>query len=442
VADTLLLRGGTLLTVTGEVVEGDLYVEGGRIAAVGAGPAGADEVIDVRGCLVVPGFVQAHVHLCQTLLRGLADDLDVIDWLRLRVWPLESSHDEASMAASARLGCAELLRGGTTTVLSMESVHHTDAVMEAVVASGLRATVGKALMDAWEPGTEMVGESTEEAWADLVRLVDRWHGTADGRLRVAVSPRGPRNATPELWRRAVALANERDLVLHTHVAENRAQADRLGARPEGRDAVALAGWGALSPRLVMAHSIWLDDTERELVRRHRPSVCHCPSANLKLASGIAPVPGYLADGVNVALGADGAPCNNRMDAFSEMRLAALLHKPGHGPRALPAALVLDMATMGGARALGLDAEIGSLEVGKRADVTVVRRDSLHASPHAGGDPVADLVYAHTAADVDAVFVDGQPVVAGGRLLSLDEHELLTTAEDQRQALLDRAPLSE
>jgi 5-methylthioadenosine/S-adenosylhomocysteine deaminase len=442
VNDTLLLRGGTIVTVTDGVVHGDVYVEDGRIAAVGSAPAAADDVVDVRGMLVLPGFVQAHIHLCQTLLRGLADDLDVIDWLRLRVWPLEFAHDEASIAASAQLACAELLLGGTTSVLSMESVHHTDAVMEAVIASGLRATVGKALMDAWEPGTEMIGETTDAAWDDQLRLVERWHGSAAGRLRIAASPRGPRNATPELWRRCVELAGERDLVLHTHVAENRRQADLLGARPEGRDVVALAEWGALSPRMVMAHSIWLDASERALVRRHRPHVCHCPSANLKLASGIAPVPGYLDDGINVALGADGAACNNRLDAFTEMRLAALIQRPAHGPKALPAPTILEMATMGGARALGLGAEIGSIEVGKRADLVAIRRDRLHAVPVTGGDPVADVVYTHTADDVDAVWVDGNPAVIDGRLVTLDERTVRAEAEQQRGELLRRVSLGE
>ena len=254
---------------------------------------------------------------------------------------------------------------------------------------------------------------------------------------MALSPRGPRNATPDTWRRCVALADEADLRLHTHVNENQAQADLLGASPEGRDLEALASWGALSPRLVMGHAVWLSDHERDLARRHRPHVCHCPSANLKLASGFAPVPGYLADGLNVAIGADGAPCNNRLDGFEEMRLAALIHKPAAGPRAVPARTAFDMATMGGARALGLERETGSIEPGKRADLAVVRRDRLHTTPAGGADVFSELVYAHRADDVDTVVVDGRVVVAGGRLLTADESAIRAEAETQQAALLAR-----
>jgi 5-methylthioadenosine/S-adenosylhomocysteine deaminase len=437
----LVLRGGTLVTVGPlGTMDADIAVDGGRIVAIGTDVGSGDEELEVHGCVVTPGFVQAHVHLCQTLFRGLADDLDVIDWLRERIWPLEQAHDEASLGASAALGVAELLTGGTTTVLSMESVRHTDASFAAAERLGIRAFVGKALMDRWEPGTEMVGEQTDAAWADVLSQLGRWQGAGDGRISVALSPRSPRNATPELWRRCVALAHDADLVLHTHVNENQGQADRLGATPEGRDLVALESWGALSRRLVMAHSVWLDDEERALLRQRRPTVCHCPSANLKLASGIAPIPEYLADGVNVALGADGAACNNRLDAFSEMRLAALLHKPRCGPRAMPAATVLELATLGGARALGLGDEIGSIEVGKRADLTVVRVDRCHVAPLAGSHPADQLVYACQPSDVSTVMVDGTVVVRDGRLCSGDEEAIGKEAEFQRAALLARTGL--
>jgi cytosine/adenosine deaminase-related metal-dependent hydrolase len=440
----LVVRGG--LVVPGDGIEpfvGDVVVEGGRIAAAGPArrPATATEEVDASGCLVIPGLVQAHVHLCQTLLRGLADDMEVIEWLRRRVWPLEQAHDHRSLRASAMLAVAELLTGGTTAALTIESDRHTGAAFEAAEELGIRATIGKALMDRYEPGTEMEVPDSDAAWADQMDLFETWHGRDGGRLRVALSPRGPRNATPETWRRCVALAEEANLRLHTHVNENRAQADLLGASPEGRDLEALESWGALSPRMVMAHAVWLSDHERDLARRHRPHVCHCPSANLKLASGFAPVPGYLADGLNVALGADGAPCNNRLDGFEEMRLAALLHKPVAGPRAVPARTAFDMATMGGARALALEREIGSIEPGKRADLAVVRRDRLHTTPTGGADAYSELVYAHTASDVDTVVVDGRVVVADGRLLTGDEADIRAEANAQQSALITRANIT-
>ena len=439
----LVVRGGIVVaSAHAEPFVGDVVVEGGRIVAVrpGSETITADVQVDASGCLVIPGLVQAHVHLCQTLLRGLADDMEVIEWLRRRVWPLEQAHDHRSLRASAMLAVAELLTGGTTAALTMESDRHTGAAFEAAEELGIRATIGKALMDRYEPGTEMEVPDSDTAWADQMDLFETWHGSAGGRLRVALSPRGPRNATADTWRRCVALADEADLRLHTHVNENRVQADLLGASPEGRDLEALASWGALSPRLVMAHAVWLSDHERDLARRHRPHVCHCPSSNLKLASGFAPVPGYLADGLNVAIGADGAPCNNRLDGFEEMRLAALIHKPAAGPRAVPARLAFDMATMGGARALALEREVGSIEAGKRADLAVVRRDRLHSTPAGGADVYSELVYAHTASDVDSVVVDGRLVVAAGRLLTADESAIRAEAETQQSALIARAKM--
>jgi 5-methylthioadenosine/S-adenosylhomocysteine deaminase len=436
VAD-LLIRGGTVVTPSGSF-EGSVYVDGTRIAAIGDGPSTAATVIDAEGGLVLPGFVQAHVHLCQTLFRGLAADLDVIDWLRTRVWPLEQAHDASSLSASAALGVAELLLGGTTTVLSMETTRHTDAVLQVAADLGIRARVGPALMDRVEPGTEMEGSETAAVMESVSALVDEWEGACDGRLGVAVSPRGPRNATPELWAAAVALAGSRGLVIHTHVDENRAQARRMARQPGGRDVCALDAWGALGPRTVMAHCVWLSDAELALVRSRGAHVCHCPSANLKLASGVAPIPSYREMGINVALGADGAACNDNLSAFTEMRLAALIHKPRYGPTAMPAGEVLDMATMGGARALGLADEIGSIAVGKRADLVVVDRRGLHGRPAAGSTPSAAIVYALGAGDVSDVVVDGRVVVRDGRLTTASEAVIAADAERQRRALIDRA----
>jgi len=436
----LLVRGGTLITPGGPV-EGALYVSGGRIVEVASARRSAAVVIDAGGGLVLPGFVQAHVHLCQTLFRGLADDMDVVEWLRRRVWPLERAHDAGSLRASAALGIAELLLSGTTTVLSMETADHTAASFEAAEELGIRAFIGPALMDRVEPGTGIEGRPTGRVLSSLEAVLADWHGRAGGRLAVAVSPRGVRNATEELWRECARLAAREGLVLHTHVAENEAQAARLAQEPGGRDVYALEGWGALGTNLVMAHSVWLEEGERRLVRDRGATVCHCPSANLKLASGIAPVPEYLRMGINVALGADGAACNNTLSAFVEMRLAGLIHKPRAGPRAMPAGTVFDLATMGGARALGIAELVGTIEPGKRADIVVLRRDRAHVSPLAGTDPVASVVYAHAGADVDTVIVDGEVVVRGGRLRSGDEGAIRREAERQRALLLTRAGIT-
>ncbi|MCL4394868.1 MAG: 5'-deoxyadenosine deaminase [Chloroflexi bacterium] len=436
---TVLIRNGLVITQnpSREILEASIFVRDGKIVELPTARNTADEIVDATGRLVTPGFIQIHVHLCQALFRGLADDLNVVDWLRLRVWPLEQAHDARSVYASARLAIGEMVRGGTTAAATMETVRFTEQAFRAAEEMGFRATIGMAMMDRWEAGTEMMGEETQAAMAESVALLERFHNSANGRLRYAFCPRGTRNITDDLWRQVVAQARQRQVLIHTHAAENREQTELL-ARSGGREAHYLDSMGALGRNLIMAHGVWLDPEEQALVARAGSTVAHCPSANLKLASGIAPVPEMLDLGVNVALGADGAPCNNNLDVFTEMRHAALIHKPRCGPRAMPAQRVLDLATINGARALGLEREIGSLEVGKRADLVIIRRDPLHAAPTYQCDPVAQLVYEHRSSDVETVLVDGEILIRDGRPVRWNERTILEDAETEIRELWKRA----
>ncbi len=388
--------------------------------------------------LVLPGLVQIHVHLNQTLFRGLADDMDVVDWLKTRIWPLERAHNADSLYASARLSIAELIRGGTTTAMSMETLNYTEAAFQAADEMGFRAVIGNAMMDRWEVGTEMIGESTGVALSKSLELLERFDGQGNGRLHFAFCPRGTRNATDDLWREVARLARERNVLVHTHAAENRVQTERLAAFG-GHEVHYLHDMGVLGSNLVLAHGIWLTHEEHGLLAQAGASVAHCPSANFKLASGVAPVPEMLEKGINVALGADGAPCNNNLDAFMEMRLAALIHKPRCGPRSMPAQKVLEMLTVNGAKAAGLEAEIGSLEVGKRADIVLLKRDVLHAWPCLATDPVSQVVYEHQARDVDTVLIDGEVLLAQGQFTRWDPRDLLEDSQRELRKLLKRVP---
>src|SRR5713226_1747771 len=324
---SVLIRDGLVVTMDPKrrVLRTNVYVEGNRIAECPSDRTTADEVIDATDCLVIPGLIQTHVHLCQTLFRGLADDMDVVDWLRLRIWPFEQAHDAESVFDSARLGIAEMLRGGTTTALTIETVRHTEETFRAILETGFRAVSGKAMMDRFEVGTEMLGEDTDESMAESLLLLNEFHGAANGRVRYAFCPRGSRNATEGLWKDVAAAADEHDAWIHTHAAENRAQTERL-AIEGGTDVAYLAGLGVLGRRAVLAHCIWLTDEELHLLAETGTNVAHCPTCNMKLASGFAPVPELLDLGVTVGLGADGAPCNNTLDMFQEMRMASLIHK--------------------------------------------------------------------------------------------------------------------
>jgi 5-methylthioadenosine/S-adenosylhomocysteine deaminase len=439
---SLKLTSATILTMNDalDVIEGDLSIRDGRIAAVGAvDPAWRhDRVIDIGGAYLLPGFVQTHVHLCQTLFRGLADDRPLLSWLGDRVWPLEAAHDAASLAASARLAAAELLLGGTTTVLTMETVHDTDAVFEALVPTGLRAVVGKCLMDAAENAPARLHEPASRGLAEAAALAARWRGAANGRLSAAVAPRFAVSCSREMLEGAAALARDAGLLVHTHASEQREEVALVRARTGMANVEYLGQTGLASPQLCLAHCVWIDDREMTLLADHQVKVLHCPGSNLKLGSGVAPVTAMRRRGISVSLGADGAACNNRLDMFAEMRLAATLQAMEHGPGALTAADALWMATREGARALGLQAEIGQLSPGFRADAIVVGRDAPHLV--SAGEPASTLVYAAQPTDVRMALVDGEILVEGGRLARVDRPGLVAEATAQARALAARGGL--
>ncbi len=426
----ILFQGGLIVTMNDDfdLVEGDVVVEDDRIVAVGEGLGQGkhfDETIDCKDRLLTPGFIQPHIHLCQTLFRGYADDLALLEWLGQRIWPFEAGHSKKSLYTSALLGGAELLRGGTTAILDMGTVRHTDEIFKAVKKLGLRATIGKAMMDSGHNLPAGLRESTDESIKESIRLADKWHGKEEGRLRYAFAPRFVLSCTEELLVRTVKEARERKLGLHTHASENgdeiMAVRDKCGA-----DNVAyLHSLGMSGPDTVFAHCVWVTAPEQRILADTGTHVCHCPSSNLKLASGLARIPDLLEQGINVALGADGAPCNNNLDAFMEMRLAGLIHKPRFGRTAMPARTVVEMATRRGARALGLEDQIGSLEVGKKADIVVIDPKKLHTAP--AKNPYGLLAYALGREDVEHVFVDGLIRVKKGKVRGINVKRLADQA---------------
>ncbi|MFN7947519.1 MAG: 5'-deoxyadenosine deaminase [Blastocatellia bacterium] len=436
---SLLIKEATIITLDQHhrIISGDVLIRDRRIAQINPSipSAEADEIIEARGRVLLPGFVQTHVHLCQTLFRGAADDLALIDWLRQRVWPMEAAHSFASLDASARLGIAELIRGGTTCALTMETVNHTEAVFRAVEETGFRATVGKCMMDAGEGVPAALQEETERSIAESLELLERWHNRADGRIRYCFAPRFAVSCTRELLERVAQLSRERKVLVHTHASENREEIAIVESRTGQRNIAYLNTVGLAAPNVVLAHCIHLDESEFAILRSTGTHVAHCPSSNLKLASGIAQITEMLEQGISVSLGADGAPCNNRLDMFTEMRTAALLQKVRRGPQSLPALTALQMATINGARALGLADEIGSIEAGKRADLQLLNLSRLHTTPHP--DLVSTIVYAAEAANVETVIIDGQVVMQDRKLLTMDETKVISEAQSEAQLLTSR-----
>jgi 5-methylthioadenosine/S-adenosylhomocysteine deaminase len=443
-SDSLLIQNATVVTMDAgnRVFAGDVLIEGARIAAVGQRLAGRaaetasaapHEIIDASGRVLLPGLVQTHIHLCQTLFRGAADDLALIDWLKRRIWPMEAAHTFGSLYASARLGIAEMIRGGTTSALTMETVNHTGAVFKAVEETGFRATVGKCMMDKGDGVPAALHEETAASVAESLGLLERWHGAAGGRIRYCFAPRFALSCTRGLLEQVARLARERGVIVHTHASENRDEVAMVERETGFSNIEYLDAVGLAAPHVVLAHCVQLSDGEMAILKRTGAHVAHCPSSNLKLGSGIARVAEMLERGISVTLGADGAACNNRLDVFTEMRAAALLQKALRGPEALPALKVLRMATIDGARALGLAGEIGSIEAGKRADLILLNLDKLHTTPRP--DVVSTIVYAAEPGNVETVLIDGRVVMRDGRLTTMDEREVIENAQTESARLI-------
>ena len=288
---SILIKGGTLLTMDEQdaIVRGDLLIRDGRIASVGETGPTADIVIDAAGCAVLPGFVQTHIHLCQTLFRGAADDLPLLDWLKKRVWPMEAAHTAASIKASAKLGVAELIKGGTTCALTMETVNHTEEVFKVVEESGFRATVGKCMMDKGDDVPGALHEETEASIKESLALLEAWHGKANGRIRYCFAPRFALSCTRELLSRVAQLAKERDVMVHTHASENKNECALVEGETGLRNVAYLDSLGLSGRHVVLAHCVHLDAAEFEILANTRTNVAHCPSSNLKLGSGIAEI---------------------------------------------------------------------------------------------------------------------------------------------------------
>ena len=437
---SLLIRNAVIVTMNDrlEITEGDVSIRDGRITAVGtSGGDTFDRVIDAAGGYLLPGFIQTHVHLCQTLFRGYADDMTLLEWLRRRIWPMEAAHNPQSLRASARLAAAELLLSGTTAVLTMETVHDTDVVFETMADVGLRATIGKCMMDADDEVPTRMREQTQTSIDESLALKKRWDGAAGGRLRAAFAPRFAVSCTRNLLEAVAALSETEGALVHTHASENRDEVEIVRRLSGGFSNLEyLADTGLATSRLCTAHCVWATEDEQALLAERDVKVLHCPGSNLKLGSGIAPIPEMRARGICVSLGADGAACNNRLDMFDEMRLAATLQAVRLAPGALTARDALWMATREGARTLGLENEVGTIAPGRRADLIVIDRRRAHMAT--SPDPWTAIVYAARGSDVRLTVVDGEILVDEFQLTKLDQAEVASEAAAAARALASRA----
>jgi 5-methylthioadenosine/S-adenosylhomocysteine deaminase len=444
----LVVTGGTVVTMDGErrVVEnGAVAVRGGRI--VGVGTAGelarrftARQTVDARGRAVIPGLINGHTHIPMTLFRGLADDLDLNEWLTKYIFPAEAKNvTEEFVRVGTRLGLAEMIRSGTTTYCDM--YYFEDAVAEETARAGVRGVLGETVIDFPVPDNK--------TWPEAMRYVERYVAKWKNHplITPAIAPHAPYTVSEEHLREARAFADRTGVPVVIHVAETRKEVEDISQQKGARPVEYLARIGLLGPRTIAAHTVHLTEGEIGLLRQHGVGSIHNPQSNMKLASGVAPVPAMLRAGVALGLGTDGAASNNDLDLWEEIDTAAKLHKVStFDPRVVSAYEALHLATAGGARALHLEKEIGSIETGKRADLVVVDLEGLHQTPRY--NVYSHLVYATKGADVRTVIIEGRVVMRDRRLLTLDEPSIKIRARRLRErvsrslALLNAGPRRE
>ncbi len=402
----------------------NLVITDDRITAFPATADGDyDVVIDGKGMLATPGFVNTHNHIAMTAFRSYADDMRLMDWLEKKIWPAEAKLDGDIVYAQARLGIAEMLRCGTTSFADM--YFFMDDVARAVEETGIRAALSRGLT-----GITPNAQAALQENKDLFRT---WHRRGDGRITVMFGPHAPYTCPTAYMRQVVAAAGELGAEIHMHLSETKGEVETV-RKEYGKSPIAWADdLGVFDCGCLAAHCVWVDDDDIDILAAKHVRVAHNPGSNLKLASGVAPVPKVLEKGVIVGLGTDGASSNNNLDIMEEMHLAALIHKADtFDPLVIPAEKAVHLLTEGGAKALGYS-DIGKLEVGWKADITLIDREGLHWYPK--NDTLSLLAYAANSFDVDTVFVNGKLLLQNKEFTTLDIEKIKYEAERSKEKML-------
>lgn len=407
------------------IEDGAIAVKAGKIVAVGKR---ADisrhyvgrQTVNAAGKLIIPGLINGHTHVPMVLFRGLADDLDLQEWLTKYIFPAEAKNvNEEFVRVGTRLGLAEMIRGGTTTYCDM--YYFEDAIAEETAKAGVRGVLGETVIDF--PVAD--NKTNEEAMAYVEKFVKRWQGHE--LIVAAIAPHAPYTVSEEHLRAAKAFSDRTGAPIVTHISETKREVDD-SVKAHGASPIAyLERIGFLGDRVIAAHVVWPQGSDSQILKQRGVGVVHNPQSNMKLAAGVSPVPEMLKEGLRVGLGTDGAASNNDLSMWEEMDSAAKLHKVISGdPKVMSAQEAFELATIRGAEALHLENEIGSLEVGKRADLALVESDSLNQIP--SYNVYSDLVYATKASDVETVIINGRVVMRDQRLLTLDEKAIKKSAQ--------------
>ena len=415
----LLIKNATVVLPDGQTKTANIAVEGSKILAIGEAPADfiAEQTIDAKDMLAIPGFVNAHTHASMTLLRSYADDMELMTWLNDHIWPVEAKMISNDIYWGAALAAVEMIQSGTTTFADMYGPF-MERVADVVTESGMRGVLSRGIIGVAPDGEKKLEEN--------ISLYEDYNGAANGRIKVMFGPHAPYTCPPDFLKKVAAAAQRLGAEVHIHMNETKAEIEQITKQYGKRPFEYVEDTGLFESPTLAAHCVHLSDDEIAIIKKHHIRVAHNPGSNMKLASGIAPVPRLLKEGVTVALGTDGTSSNNNLDMLQEVQLAALLHKVNeYDPLAVPAFEALKMGTEYGAKAVGLDG-IGRLEAGAKADIVLVSMKGAAWVPRF--NEVSLLVYSGSAADVDTVICDGKVLMQHRELKTLDEEKIKYEAQ--------------
>lgn len=424
----ILIKNATIISE--EIKKSSILIENDHILEISdkLEQNDSDEVIDADGKFLTPGLVNTHTHLSMTLMRGLADDMPLDTWLNEHIWPVEAELNGEYCYAGALLACAEMIKSGTTCFNDM--YFFMDHVAKAAEEAGIRGVLSHGMIDF---GDE---DKRKNEFKETKRIIDKCHNTAQGRIKVAFGPHSPYTCSKELLEEVKKEANRSGLRIHIHVSETQKEVSDVIEAQGKRPFEYLSEIGFLGEEVTAAHAVWLSDDEISIIKDSETKISHNPSSNMKLSSGIAPVSKLLKEDVCVGIGTDGPASNNNMDMLEEMKLTSLLQKVNTlDPTVLSAEEVYKMATINGAKTLGLENDIGSIEVGKKADLVLVNYKTPQLTPFR--NPISHLVYSATGGDVDTVICNGELLMKNKELLTIDESLVIEMAQNASEDLISK-----
>ena len=424
----ILIKDATI--ISNEIKKSSLLIQNDKIVEISdkLSVNDADEVINASGKVLIPGLVNTHTHLSMTLMRGLADDMPLDTWLNNYIWPVEAELNSEYCYAGALVACAEMIKSGTTCFNDM--YFFMDHVAKAAEEAGLRGIISHGMIDF---GDE---DKRKQEFKESIRIIKRCHNTGDGRIQVAFGPHSPYTCSQELLSQVKREAAKYGVRIHIHVSETQKEVFDILEAHGKRPFEYLDELGFLGSEVTAAHAVWLSKNEIDIIKHSEVKLSHNPSSNMKLSSGVSPVSGLLNKDVCVSIGTDGPASNNNMDMFEEMKITALLQKvTTMDPTVLNAEEVFKMATINGAKSLGLEDQIGSIEVGKKADITLIDARSPQLTPFR--NPISHIVYSANGGNVDTVICNGEILMKNRKLLTLDENMILEAAQNASEELLSK-----